>query len=135
MPTRTFWQILFSHLLNSDKPAWEFTFDTYALQPNYGTVPRRSSGSGATGNEAFVQVAGETAVLTGDGTAKQLEGKGYKPSRPPKQLLTPPPVTVCRRPHRCFPTMNCPGRLITEPSRVGTSGRRFRLANNRKAWP
>ena len=42
--------ILFSHLLNSDQPAWEFTFDTYALQPNYrGQHAKKSSGSGGIG--------------------------------------------------------------------------------------
>src|SRR5690606_21293990 len=27
--------ILFDHLLNSDRPVWELTFDTYSLQPSY----------------------------------------------------------------------------------------------------
>ena len=99
--------ILFSHLLNSDKPAWEFTFDTYALQPSYGTVPRRSSGSGSNWQEAFVQVAGETAVLTGEGTAKQLEGKGYKPVKAPEGIVNAAARYGVQTPPRCFPTMSC----------------------------
>ena len=75
--------ILFSHLLNSDKPAWEFTFDSYALQPNYGDSSEEEQRKRRNWNEAFVQVAGETAVLTGEGTAKQLEGKGFKPVQAP----------------------------------------------------
>ena len=35
--------------------------------------------------EAFVQVAGETAVLTGEGTAKQLEGQGLQARQGPRR--------------------------------------------------
>ena len=39
--------ILFSHLLNSDRPAWEFTFDSYALQPSYRGQCRRRTAEAA----------------------------------------------------------------------------------------
>ena len=50
--------ILFSHLLNSDRPAWEFTFDTYALQPNYRDSAEEEQRKRRNWHDAFVQVAG-----------------------------------------------------------------------------
>ena len=39
-------------------------------------------------SEAFEQVAGEDAVLTGKGTVDQLERKGYKPVVAPENLVS-----------------------------------------------
>ena len=77
--------ILFSHLLNSDQPAWEFTFDTYALQPNYRDSSEEEQRKRQNWHEAFVQVAGETAVLTGEGTAKQLRRQGLQARQSPRR--------------------------------------------------
>ncbi len=71
--------VLFDRLLNSDKPAWEFSFDSFSMQPSYGdsadvVAQRRKNWS-----EAFIQVAGDDGVLTAKGTVNQLERKGYIP--------------------------------------------------------
>jgi hypothetical protein len=78
--------ILFDHLLNSDKVVWEFGFDTYALQPTYrdSDADRERQKNW---QEAFVQVAGDDAVLTQEGTAGQLERKGFKPVKAPEGLV------------------------------------------------
>lgn len=65
--------ILFDRLLNSDKPAWEFSFDSFLMQPSYGdsadvVAKRRKNWS-----EAFIQVAGDDGVLPAKGTVNQLE--------------------------------------------------------------
>ena len=80
--------ILFDRLLNSDRPAWEFAFDIYSLQPAYGDggeVIERRRGSW---QEAFSQVAGRDAVLTAKGTVDQLERKGFTPVLAPENLVS-----------------------------------------------
>ena len=80
--------ILFDRLLNSDRLAWEFGFDHYSLQPNHGdgmdAVARRQKNW----QEAFAQVAGGDAVLTGKGTVDQLERKGFTPVVAPENLVS-----------------------------------------------
>lgn len=104
--------ILFDHLLNSDKTVWEFGFDIYSLQPRYGSESERRQNW----QNAFSQVAGETAVLTGEGTVEQLERKGYKPIKAPEGLVSAAarygvqtPATVLSADEMC-------GRSITEPT-------------------
>ncbi len=79
---------LFDRLLNSDRPAWEFSFDHYSLQPSYGdgtdAVIRRQQNW----QEAFALVAGDHAVLTGKGTVDQLERKGFTPVVAPENLVS-----------------------------------------------
>lgn len=79
--------ILFDHLLNSEKPVWEFGFDIYSLQPTYRDSPEAEQRKRQNWQEAFAQVAGEGAVLTGEGTVDQLERKGYKPVKAPENLV------------------------------------------------
>lgn len=74
--------ILFDRLLNSDESYWEYGFDTYALNSCCDNASRRQDWQ-----EAFSQVAGDTAVLTGEGSKDQLERKGYKPVVAPDGLL------------------------------------------------
>lgn len=73
--------ILFDRLINSITPVWEFSFDTYSLS-SY------SDDSDQNWQDAFEQVAGETAVLTQDGTVDQLERKGYKPVKAPEGIVS-----------------------------------------------
>jgi hypothetical protein len=108
--------ILFDHLLNSDKSAWEFGFDIYSLQPTYRDSPEVEQRRRRNWQEAFSQVAGETAVLTGEGTVDQLERKGYKPVKAPENLVNAAsrygvqtPATVLSADEMC-------GRSITEPT-------------------
>src|SRR5271155_2026187 len=60
--------MLFDRLLNSDKGAWEFGFDTYSLQPCYNDNAEDELRKRQNWQEAFSSVAGEHAVLTGEGT-------------------------------------------------------------------
>jgi hypothetical protein len=77
--------LLFEHLMTSDRPVWEFTFDTYALQPSYRTGELDAQRKNW--QQAFEQVAGGEAVLTQKGTAEQLERKGYRPITAPEGLV------------------------------------------------
>jgi len=108
--------ILFSHLLNSDSPAWEFTFDTYALQPSYRDNSEEEQRKRRNWQEAFVQVAGQAAVLSGEGTAKQLEGKGYKPVKAPEGIVNAAARYGVQTPAQLLSNDELSGRLITEPS-------------------
>ena len=69
--------ILFDRLLSSDRPAWEFSFDHYSMQPSYGDDTDAIARRQKNWQEAFSQVAGRAGVLTGKGTADQLERKGF----------------------------------------------------------
>ncbi len=73
--------ILFDRLINSTAPAWEFGFDTFALR-SYSEDSERNW------QDAFDQVAGSKAVLTGEGTADQLHRKGYKPVKAPEGIVS-----------------------------------------------
>jgi len=108
--------ILFSHLLNSETPAWEFTFDSYALQPSYRDSSEEEQRKRQNWQEAFVQVAGETAVLSGEGTAKQLQGKGYKPVEAPEGIVNAAARYGVQTPTQVLSNDELSGRLITEPS-------------------
>ncbi len=80
--------IMFDRLLNGDRPAWEFSFDHYSMTPSYGDdveiIQRRQKNW----QEAFSQVAGGDAVLTGKGTVNQLERKGFTPVEAPESLIS-----------------------------------------------
>ena len=106
--------ILFSHLLNSDQPAWEFTFDTYSLQPNYRDNTEEEERKRHNWNDAFVQVCGNTAVLTGEGTAKQLQGKGYRPVNAPEGIVNAAARYGVQTPASVLSSDELSGRLITE---------------------
>jgi hypothetical protein len=108
--------ILFSHLLNSDQPAWEFTFDSYSLQPSYRDSTEEEQRKRQNWHDAFVQVAGETAVLTGEGTAKQLQNKGYKPVKAPEGIVNAGGRYGVQTPAQVLSNDELSGRLITEPT-------------------
>ena len=107
--------LLFDRLINTDKPAWEFGFDTYSLQPAYRDSAEDELRKQQNWQEAFAQVAGEDAVLTGKGSVDQLERKGYKP------VTGPGEPRQCRRavrradarPASCRPTSCRAGRSPT----------------------
>ncbi len=80
--------ILFDRLLNSDRLAWEFGFDVYSLQPSYGDGSEVIARRQKAWQEAFDLIAGEESVLSGKGTANQLERKGYKPVVAPENLIS-----------------------------------------------
>ena len=80
--------ILFDRLLNSTNSAWEFSFDNFSLQPTYGDNTEVISRRQKAWQEAFDLIAGEESVLSGKGTANQLERKGYKPVVAPENLIT-----------------------------------------------
>jgi len=107
--------MLFDRLLNSKEGVWEFGFDTYSLQPNYkdnaeDDLRKRNW------QEAFAQVAGEHAVLTGEGTANQLERKGYKPIKAPENLIRAAEQYGVQTPGRILSADELSGRDVVEPT-------------------
>ncbi len=106
--------ILFDHLLNSDKPAWEFGFDTYSLEPCYGDKDEDVQRQRQNWQEAFVQVAGDIAVLSGEETVKQLEGKGYKPVKAPEGIVRAAAQYGVNTPAKVLSADELCGRLITD---------------------
>lgn len=108
--------ILFSHLLNSSKPVWEFTFDTYSLQPSYGDNAEEEERKRRAWQDAFAQVAGDVAVLSGEGTVKQLEGKGYKPVQAPEGIVNAAARYGVQTPASVLSADEMSGREITEPT-------------------
>jgi hypothetical protein len=63
-----------------------------------------------------VQVAGETAVLSGEGTAKQLQGKGYKPVKAPEGIVNAAARYGVQTPAHVLSNDELSGRIITEPT-------------------
>ncbi len=107
--------ILFDHLLNSDKAVWEFSFDTYALQPSYRDhdADRQRQKNW---QEAFLEIAGDDAVLTQEGSAGQLERKGYKPVKAPEGLVNAAARYGLQTPATILSADELSGREITAPS-------------------
>jgi hypothetical protein len=63
-----------------------------------------------------VQVAGESAVLTGEGTVKQLEGKGYKAVKAPEGIVNAAARYGVQTPAQVLSADEMSGRSITEPT-------------------
>lgn len=80
--------ILFDRLLNSDKVAWELGFDIYAMSPTGSDSSEVLAKRRKNWSEAFAQVAGRDAVLTGKGTKDQLVRKGFTPVLAPESLVS-----------------------------------------------
>jgi hypothetical protein len=107
---------LFDRLLNSTRPVWEFTFDTCALQPSSRDSAEDDVRKRRNWQEAWAQVAGEKAVLTGEGTKNQLERKGYTPVVAPENLVNAAERYGVNTPSRVLSTDEMVGREITEAS-------------------
>lgn len=105
--------ILFNHLLNSDRPVWEFSFDTYAMQPTYRDhdADRQREKNW---KEAFLEIAGDDAVLTQEGSAGQLERKGYKAVKAPEGLVNAAARYGLQTPASILSTDELSGREITD---------------------
>ena len=108
--------MLFDRLLNSDKGCWEFGFDTYSLQPCYHDNAEDQQRKRQNWQEAFSQVAGDDAVLTGDGTADQLERKGYKAVKAPENLIHAAEQYGVQTPAKVLSADEMAGRRIMEPT-------------------
>jgi len=80
--------VLFDRLMNTDRPAWEFSFDIYSMSPAYGDSGEIITQRRKNWSEAFTQVAGDDGVLTAKGTQNQLERKGYVPVVAPENLVS-----------------------------------------------
>jgi hypothetical protein len=106
--------ILFDRLLNSDRLAWEFGFDVYALQPSYGEGTEVIARRQKAWQEAFDLIAGEESVLSGKGTANQLERKGYKPVVAPENLMSAAGMYGVRTSSSVLSADELSGREITE---------------------
>jgi hypothetical protein len=108
--------LLFDRLINSDKGAWEFGFDTYSLQPAYRDSAEDELRKRRNWQQAFALVAGEDAVLTGEGSANQLERKGYKPVQAPENLVRAAEQYGVQTPGRVLSADELSGRLVTAPT-------------------
>jgi hypothetical protein len=108
--------VLFDRLLNSDLPAWEFTFDLYSLSPSSGEGTEVFSQRSKNWSEAFAQVAGEDAVLTGKGTKDQLGRKGYIPVVAPENLVSAAAVYGVQTSASVLSVDEMVGREITDPT-------------------
>lgn len=108
--------VLFDRLLNSDKVAWEFGFDIYSLSPSSGDSAEVLSQRSKNWSEAFAQVAGDDAVLTGKGTKDQLERKGYIPVVAPENLVSAAGVYGVQTPASVLSVDERLGRQISDPT-------------------
>ena len=108
--------MLFDRLLNSDKGVWEFGFDTYSLQPCYNDDAAAELRKRQNWQEAFSLIAGDDAVLTGDGTADQLERKGYKAIKAPDNLIRAAEQYGVQTPAKVLSADELSGRAVTEPT-------------------
>jgi len=108
--------ILFDHLLNSSRPAWELSFDTYSLEPCYGDTAEVLQRRASVWQEAFVQIAGDTAVLSGEDSVKQLEGKGYQPVKAPEGFVKAAARYGVQTPAKVLSADELCGRQITDPT-------------------
>lgn len=106
--------ILFDRLLNGTNSAWEFSFDNYSLQPSYGDDTEVITRRQKAWREAFDLIAGEESVLSGKGTANQLERKGYKPVIAPESLISAAGMYGVRTSSSVLSTDELSGREITE---------------------
>src|SRR5690606_37882542 len=66
--------------------------------------------------EAFLEIAGDDAVLTQEGSAGQLERKGYKPVKAPEGLVNAAARYGLQTPPSVLSTDELSGREITAPS-------------------
>jgi len=108
--------ILFNHLLTSTRPVWELGFDFYSLRPAYGDSAEQEQRKREAWQQAFVQVAGENAVLTNDKASQQLERKGYTPLAAPEGLVSAAAEYGVRTPTSVLSLDELSGREITEPT-------------------
>lgn len=106
--------VLFDRLLNSDKPAWEFSFDLFSLSPSTSDSGEVLAQRSKNWSEAFAQVAGEDAVLTGKGTKDQLERKGFVPVVAPENLVSAAGVYGVQTPASVLSVDEMVGREITD---------------------
>lgn len=107
--------LLFDRLVNGKEPVWEFGFDTYALQPS-SRCGNEYEGQRDNWQQAFASIAGEDAVLTGDGSVDQLERKGFKPIVAPENLVNAARQYGVQTPATVLSADEFCGREITEPS-------------------
>lgn len=108
--------IFFEKLLNSDKLFWEYGFDNYALSPSYDDSSEVEQQRRDNWQEAFSQVAGEKAVLTGEKTLDQLQRKGYKPVEAPEAIITAASRYGVQNAAAVLSADEMVGREVTEPS-------------------
>jgi hypothetical protein len=108
--------VLFDRLLNSDKPAWEFGFDNYSLSPSNGDSAEDVAQRRKNWSEAFAQVAGDDAVLTGKGTKDQLERKGFVPVMAPENLVSAAGMYGVQTPASVLSVDELVGRESSDPT-------------------
>ena len=107
---------LFDRLVNTKLPAWEFSFDTYSLQPTHRESPEVELRHRKDWLDSFLQVAGDNAVLTGQGSVEQLKLKGYSPIVAPESLLHAAEQWGVPSPAKVLSLDEMSGREISDPT-------------------
>jgi len=105
---------LFDRLINTDKGVWEFGFDTYSLQPSHRDSTQDEIRKRKNWTEAFLSVAGDDAVLTGEASVDQLERKGFKPIKAPDNLVRAAEQYGVQTPGRVLSADELSGREISD---------------------
>lgn len=105
--------ILFNHLVHSDKSIWEYGFDVYSLQPSYRNSDADQERQ-RNWQTAFSQVAGDSAVLTCEASADQLERKGFKAIKAPEGMVNAAARYGVQTPITVLSTDELSGREITD---------------------
>jgi hypothetical protein len=106
--------MLFDRLINTDKGVWEFSFDTYSLQPCHRDSTDDERRKQRCWQEAFASVAGDDAVLTGEASVDQLGRKGYKPIKAPDNLVRAAEQYGVQTPGRVLSADELSGREISD---------------------
>ena len=106
--------MLFDRLINTDKGVWEFSFDTYSLQPCHRDSTDDERRKQRCWQEAFLSVAGDDAVLTGEASVDQLGRKGYKPIKAPDNLVRAAEQYGVSTPGRVLSADELSGREISD---------------------
>lgn len=86
------------------------------LLPNYRDSGEAEQRKRRNWQEAFLQVAGESAVLTGEGTVDQLERKGYTPVKAPEGIVNAAARYGVQTPAKVLSSDEMSGRLENEPT-------------------
>lgn len=108
--------ILFDRLINTRVMYWEFEFDRFSLQPAHSDTPEAISNRRKNWSDAFAQVAGDDAVLSGKGSVNQLERKGFSPVVAPENLVNAAEMYGLPTPARVLSTDELLGREISDAS-------------------
>ena len=86
------------------------------MQPCYDDDAEERLAKRQNWQDAFSQIAGQDAVLTGDASVDQLERKGFKPIKAPDNLIRAAEQYGVQTPAKVLSADELSGRKVTEPT-------------------